>query len=126
MAILRGQVVSGLGNFSYWIERLQAHYQKLTGMTFFPGTLNLQLEYPYSLPQHILRLEKEDYGGTVSVNLMPCRIFGRRGFILRTDTNESGQGHHPQTIIEIACDVKLREQYGLKDGDFVEVELDGD
>ena len=29
----------------------------------------------------------------------------------------------PKTVIEIACDVKLRELYGLEDGDMVEVLL---
>jgi CTP-dependent riboflavin kinase len=55
---------------------------------------------------------------------VPCRIFGRRAFILRTDANEAGTGHHPHTIVEVATDVKLRDVYGLRDGDPVEIELD--
>jgi len=38
MKILKGKVVSGLGNFSYWIEKLQEYYLRKTGMKFFPGT----------------------------------------------------------------------------------------
>ncbi|MBI3304435.1 MAG: DUF120 domain-containing protein [Deltaproteobacteria bacterium] len=37
--------------------------------------------------------------------------------------NESGKGHHPKTIIEVACDVKLRDEYSIEDGDIVEVEV---
>jgi riboflavin kinase len=48
--ILRGRVVSGMGNFSYWIEKLHEHHTRKTGMQLFPGTLNLQLDEPYSLP----------------------------------------------------------------------------
>jgi hypothetical protein len=44
-------------------------------------------------------------------------------FLLRTDQNESGMGHHPRTIIEIATDVRLRDHYQLNDGDWVEVEF---
>jgi SAM-dependent methyltransferase len=74
----------------------------------------------------VIRLEQEEFGGMVSVNILPCRIFGRKAFILRTDSSESGQGRHPKTIIEVACDVKLRDQYNLKDGDIVEVEITAD
>jgi riboflavin kinase len=124
MAILSGIVVSGQGNFSSWIETLQEHYTRKTGMILFPGTLNILLDYPYALPPDVIRLEKEEYGGTVSVSLVPSRIFDRRAFLLRTDANEAGQGHHPRTIIEIATDVKLREHYNLKDGDRVAVEVE--
>jgi riboflavin kinase, archaea type len=120
---LKGKVVSGMGDFARWIEKLQDYYQRKTGMRLFPGTLNLELEHPYSVPADSLRLEKEEYGGTVSVNIVPCRVFGREAFILRPDRIESGHSFRPKTIIEVACDVKLRDLYGLEDGDTVEVEL---
>jgi riboflavin kinase, archaea type len=111
-----------MGNFSHWIKRLEDHYYRKTGMRLFPGTLNIQLDQPYSLPSTgVTRLEAEEYGGTVSVNLLPCLILGRDGFILRTDANELGQGHHPKTIVEVASDVKLRDHFRLEDGDEVEV-----
>lgn len=122
MPILRGKVVSGVGNFSYWIEKLAVHYQRKTGMHLFPGTLNVQLDEPYSLPKQVVRLEAREYAGTVSVNIVPCSIRGKSAFILRTDANEEGRGHHPKTIIEIATDVKLRDCFNLCDGDIVEIE----
>ena len=123
MGVLKGVVVSGMGNFSFWIEKLEEFYTAKTGMRLFPGTLNVRLEEEYSLPAEVIRLEGEEYGGAVSVNIVPCRIFDRAAFLLRTDANERGQGHHPKTIIEIATDVKLRDAYGLRDGDVVEVML---
>jgi riboflavin kinase, archaea type len=123
MRLLKGKVVSGVGNFSYWIVKLQEYYFKKTGMKLFPGTLNIELEHPYSIPEKVIRLEKEEYGGTVSVNIVACSIFGRKAFILRTDKNEQEQGHHVKTIIEVATDVKLRDRYNLNDGDVVEVEV---
>ncbi|HEX3436668.1 MAG TPA: DUF120 domain-containing protein [Pseudacidobacterium sp.] len=121
MPVLKGKVVSGLGNFSYWLNKLEAHYTRKTGMRFFPGTLNLQLDQPYSLPLNVIRLEKEEYSGTVSVSMVPCRVFDRDAFLLRTDPNEEGRGHHPKNIIEIATDIKLRDAYQLQDGDEVKV-----
>jgi len=112
-----------MGNFSYWIEKLESFYSQKTGMRLYPGTLNLRLPERYSLPADVIRLEKEEYGGTVSVSLLPCTIFGRHAFLLRTDKNESGQGDHPRNIIEIATDIKLRDAYQLNDGDEVEVQV---
>ena len=126
MPILRGKVVSGMGNFSYWIEKLADHYQRKTGMRLFPGTLNVELEQPYTLPERAVRLEGWEYAGSVSVNIVPCSIFGKSGFILRTDANEEGRGHHPKTIIEVATDVKLRDHFNLSDGDMVEIETSSD
>ena len=120
---LRGRVVSGMGNFSYWIGKLKDHYYRKTEMHLYPGTLNVELDQRFSLPLDVTRLEADEYGGTVSVNLLPCLILGRRGFILRTDANEQGRGHHPKTIVEVASDVKLRDLFQLADGDEVEIEI---
>jgi riboflavin kinase len=116
-------VVSGLSNFGYWVERLNRFYEEKTGMRLYPGTLNIELPAPYRLPSNVIRLEADEYGGDVSVNIVPCQMFGRRAFLLRTDQSEQGTGHHPRNIIEIATDVRLRDLYQLKDGDIVEVEF---
>jgi CTP-dependent riboflavin kinase len=50
-------------------------------------------------------------------------VFGHRAFILRTNANEQGTGHHPRSLVEIATDVKLRDAHGLVDGDRVDVEI---
>jgi riboflavin kinase len=123
MLCLRGRVVSGLANFAVWIERLSGLYEQKTGMRLYPGTLNVELALPYSLPEDVIRLEAKEYGGSVSVSIVPCRIFNRRAFLLRTDQNDRGTGHHPRNIIEIATDVRLRDAYQLKDGDWVEIEF---
>jgi len=121
MKVLRGQVTTGIGNFAQWIEKLSDHYERKTGMRLFPGTLNVSLTEPYSTSSAPIRLEAEEYGGRVSVNIVPCIIFGRRAFLLRTERNEKGTGDHSPHIIEIATDIKLRDAYGLRDGDWVEV-----
>ena len=121
MRVLKGRVVTGVGNFSYWIERLQEHYREKTGMRLFPGTLNLELEEPFELPGGRVRLEAWEYGGAVSVNIVPCRVFGRRAVILRTDRADGEP--ESRKVVEVACEVKLREEHGLRDGDWVEVEV---
>jgi len=124
MSTLTGQVTSGRGDFAQWIEKFQGHYRLITGVDLYPGTLNIRLDGPYRLPPDPLRLDPSEYGGTVGVSLVPCRVFDRRAFILRTDANERGDGDHPWELIEIATDIKLRDVYRLKDGDLVTVHLD--
>jgi riboflavin kinase len=121
--VLRGRVVSGMGDFGKWIATYREHYERKTGMRLYPGTLNVLLGTPFSFPPDAIRLEGAEYGGSVSVALAPCTIFGRRAFILRTDANESGRGDHPKTVIEIATDVRLRDEYGVVDGQEVEITI---
>jgi len=122
---LTGKVRSGVGNFSYWMARLEPFYTARTGVKLFPGTLNIELDQPFDLPEKaVIRLEKEEYGGMVSVSILPCRFFDRHAFILRTDNNAANQGPHPTTIIEVACEVKLRDTFNLHDGDIVSVDIE--
>ena len=102
---------------------MSSFYEQKTGLRLYPGTLNVELSSPHSLFPDVIRLEAGEYGGSVSVNIVPCRIFDRQAFLLRTDPNELGTGHHPRNIIEIAIDIRLRDTYKLRDGDWVEVEF---
>ena len=122
MRVLRGRVVTWVGSFSFWIEKLQDFYREKTGLRLFPGTLNIQLDEPFELPRERARLLAEEYDGTVSVNIVPCTVFGLAAVILRTDRADSEP--ESRRIIEVACEVKLREQQHLRDGDLVEVEVE--
>jgi riboflavin kinase, archaea type len=44
-------------------------------------------------------------------------------YILRTDSDTGKHGYPPEQILEIATNVKLRDEYQLKDGNVVEVEV---
>ena len=122
--IVRGEIRTGVGNFSYWLDKLETYYTRKTGMRLFPGTLNVHLiSGSYRTPANALRLEKEEYGGRVSVSIVPCKIGGRKAFILRPDTDTGKHGDLPERILEIATDLNLRDTYGLKGGDLVEVEV---
>jgi riboflavin kinase len=123
MQVLRGRLVSGRGDFGVWIGRLGDLYENKTGMRLYPGTLNLELPVSYSLPSNAIRLEAVEYSGRVSVIIVPCKIFDRPAFLLRTDENEQGTGHHPKNVIEIATDICLRDAFSLHDGDWIEVRV---
>jgi CTP-dependent riboflavin kinase len=122
--LLKGIVKTGKGDFAHWLGKLERYYTAKTGMKLYPGTLNIHLiEGSFPTPANTIRLEKEEYGGSVSVSIIPCRIFGRAAFILRTDTDNGKHGDPPERILEVAADVRLRDLHGLADGDFVEVEV---
>jgi hypothetical protein len=90
MSGIWGKVVGGRADFGRWIERLSSLYERKTGMRLYPGTLNIELPGPYSLPRDVIRLEAEEYGGRVSVSIVPCRIFDRRAFFCaQIRTNEA-------------------------------------
>jgi riboflavin kinase, archaea type len=126
METLVGRVTTGRGDFGRWIAALAPLYRAKTGLDLFPGTLNLRLDRPWRLPREVFRIEPAEYGGRVGVSLVPCRVLGRGAFLVRTDANERGDGDHPHEVVEIAADVGLRAAFGLRDGDEVVVELDGD
>jgi len=96
-------------------------YERVTGVRLFPGSLNVVLDGEYRLPARRLRLEPAEYGGRVGMNMVPCTIGGLPGFVLRTDQNEAGTGHHGRQVVEIAAAVRLRDALGLLDGDEVEI-----
>ena len=64
LTLLTGKVVSGMGNFSYWIEKLHDHYLRKTGMNLFPGTLNVLLDEAkiYQVEAAHLRFPIGDFG----------------------------------------------------------------
>ncbi|GIL31920.1 DUF120 domain-containing protein [Actinocatenispora comari] len=115
MQILRGHVRPGIGDYGQWVTKHQAVYQRYTGMVLYPGSLNVELDAPWSLPSDRIHVSAAEVGR--GVNLVPCHVFDRPAFIMRTDANEAGTGAHPRTIVEIVADIRLRDAFHLADGD---------
>lgn len=121
---LKGIVRSGKGDFGYWLKKLERFYTDKTGLRLYPGTLNVHLvAQTFATPANSIRLEREEYGGEVSVSIIPCKIFGRTAFVLRPDTDDGKLGDPPEAILEIATDINLRDAFGLRDGDSVEIDI---
>jgi CTP-dependent riboflavin kinase len=100
-------------------------YEQCTGVRLYPGSLNVVLDEEYRLPADSpLRLPPAVLGGRVGMNIVPCRFMGLRAFILRTDQNEAGTGHHDRKVVEIGAAVRLRDKFNLCDGEVVTIEVD--
>ncbi len=121
---LIGCVVDGQGHSSQIGGALLRQYQTLSGLDLVAGTLNVKLEAPYFLPVSSMRLRASEWGGPHDVLLLACRVQGAPGVIIRTEPNNFGQGPVEPNILEVGSDRKLRAEFNLQSGSFVEVEVD--
>ncbi len=100
--------------------RLRADvYERLLGIKPYPGSLNVVLDDPWTLPQGCVRLDPAELG--IGVNFVPCRIFDQPAFLFRTDAHEAWVEQH--RVVEVLAAVRLRDAYQLADGDRVEIEV---
>ena len=123
---LKGKVKSGKGHFSWVLKNINGIwdlYNKKSGLSLYPGTLNIELDEEFSIPPNSKRIEACEYNGTVSASFYPCMIEKFNGIIIRTDKNEAGTGDHARSVIEIAAEIKLRDVLNLSDGDEITVHI---
>ena len=116
-----GRVTSGSGDLSRWMTLYADAYAGAAGAALFPGSLNVVLEEPWTLPPEKLRLDADLVGRIVY--LVPCRVGARRCFIFRTERAEQAGGEEHR-VLEIVSTVRLRTELGVSDGDLVEVVVD--
>lgn len=128
---LLGRVQAGKGDASHWLRLFNAAYSRKLQMPVYPGSLNLALEHAFDWfaarhEGHIIRFAREEYGGERDILLLPCELpdLGRKAFLWTTTT--AARDRPDPWVVELVCDVRLREAYGLQDGDAVALELTWD
>ena len=124
-AMLKGRVVSGLGEGRYYLSnrRYEDQAKKLLGFKPFPGTLNLKLDAK-STEENARLLKnaqttlkgftegKRTFGDAACY---PATIAGRiSGAVIAPS-----RSHHSRDTAELLAPVNLRKALGLKDGDAV-------
>ncbi len=126
--ILKGRVISGIGEGRYYVSLPQYKRQfiKLLGFIPFHGTLNVKLSKEQGVIRR--RLEEEEgirISGFVTetrtfgdVKAFKCRINGIEGAIIIPQRT-----HYDKSIVEVIAPVKLRDVLKLEDGDEVEIEV---
>jgi CTP-dependent riboflavin kinase len=127
--VLRGRIQPGQGNASHWLRLFNAAYSRKLQMPVYPGSLNLALDHIFDwfatrYQSHIIWFGREEYGGERDILMLPCELVdcGRHKAFLWTPTTAARNRPDP-CVVEIVCEVRLRDTYGLKDGDLVSVEL---
>jgi len=127
--LLAGKVQIGLGNASYWLKLFNAAYSEKLGMRVFPGSLNIALDHVFNwfearYEAHRIWFGQEEYGGERDILLLPCKLVSldRRRAFLWTPTTAARDRPDPW-VVEVVSDVNLRDWFGLKDGDVVEIRV---
>jgi CTP-dependent riboflavin kinase len=127
--LLRGRLQSGKGDASHWLRVFNAAYSRKLQIPVYPGSLNLALEHTFDwfaarFQPHIIWFGREEYGGERDILLLPCELAdfqGRKAFLWTPTTAARSR---PDTwVVELVCDIELRETYRLQDGDVLTVEL---
>ena len=115
--VLKGKVISGMGNASFWVKKIEEIFLKKEGIKLFHGTLNVKLQEEYNLQTDCI-IKPEEYGGTQKVYVQKCKVLGNKSYIVRAE-----QTAHKANIIEIVSDINFREKYNLKNEDEIEIVL---
>lgn len=94
------------------------------------GTLNLQLREPYTV-QADARIAPEEYRADEGVKLQRCLIRDPRGrfhkaIITRPESHEIGNQYHGLAHIEIMGVIQFCNEWNLRAGDEIEVQVEGD
>jgi len=114
---LEGKVKKGLGNASFWVEKIDKVFFQKKGMNLFYGTLNIELDNPYELQNYWI-IRKEEYGGTQDVYVQEITVFNKKAYIVRAENTA-----HSSKIIELVSNVNLRDKFNLKDNNIIYISI---
>ncbi len=126
--VIRGVVFSGLGEGRYYVslEGYRKQFKEMLGFDPYPGTLNIKIPKEQMFFRN--RLDEEEgilikgfktkertFG---DVKAFKCKVMGIEGAVVIPQ-----RSHYPKNVLEVISPVKLRDAFGLKDGDWIEVEV---
>ena len=118
-----------MGDASHWLSLFNAEYSQKLRMDVYPGSFNLALDNSFDwfaarYQPHMIWFGQEAYGGERNILMLPCELVSldRRKAFLWTPTTAARARPDPW-VIELVCDVKLRDAYHLQDGDNVTVSI---
>jgi riboflavin kinase len=119
--ILKGRVVSGAKEGAYFISIYADKLEKLLDFRPFPGTLNIEVNAPFIQPKRAkfiasFTVKGKGYG---AVWCYPCIMLNTKGYVMIPE-----KSRHSPNIVEIISPACLKTKLNLKNGDYVEVEVD--
>ena len=119
--LLKGEVVKGWGKATGFWKRFPPEY-KLLFKDFYPGTLNVKVEESFLIPKDrsmilvyppFLFKSGEVWGEAKwrSINLLPARVDGVKGFLITLDPPSRGR---PPDILEFILRDKVESRGGVE------------
>lgn len=125
MRLLTGSVSSRFKAAGPNLKTVEAIILERTGLQSMAyGTLNVTLEHDF-IVRTDTAVEPHEYMNQERLKLQRCRVRGQRMFIMRPHTHEPPYGS-AANVLELISPIKLREEWGLVDGDILEIEIEGD
>ncbi|HLD41952.1 MAG TPA: DUF120 domain-containing protein [archaeon] len=121
MEILKGKIVSGIGVAGNILKDYLPIFKEKLKTVYFQGTLNLELEEEFEMPENSEYIEpftKEDGTKRGGLRFARAKIKNLPVLIVKPDLTK-----HPKNIVEIMAPINIKKQYGLKDGDYLEVHI---
>lgn len=122
--MMKGEVTSGKGDGKYYIgmDEYQKAFHEVLGYYPYHGTLNLKVdpeerrELEESIKPEIIS-EVYHQGERLSdVKVYSCRIEEIKCAALRLEKTD-----HPESIMEVVAEKRLRDKLDLEDGDMVAI-----
>jgi len=127
---LRGVVQEGEGDASFWLSKYSDVYRLWTGMTLFPGSLNVRLAEKFDWDDESVEPFKRiyslvPYGGNRDICLIPCEVYKDEagkiyGFAWATTHAADDFDYR---VLEIITSVRLREVLRLTDGSALTIDI---
>lgn len=120
--ILKGRVVSGDKTGAYFISRYADRIKSKLGYDPFPGTLNIELNHaPRRFPSrsHFISSWTEGGKNFGAVWIYPAVMLNTRVYVVVPEMTS-----HANNIVEVLSQHCLRTKMSLKNGDFVELEVE--
>ncbi len=120
------EVFSGLGEGEFYVSIYAKGFRVKLGFTPYPGTLNTRLLRDVDLfnkclgksPKTVIEPPRIEGARLAPVEAYPAFMNGYPVWIVRPQITV-----YKRDVAELVADARLRDLFGLKDGDRVEIEL---
>jgi len=115
--VLRGRVISGLGEGAKYVELYRERFREYLGIDPYPGTLNVELigSAP-QLPRDKAIVIPPPHPGFGEVYTYRALLGGLEVYVVKP-----AKTRHPPSIVEVVSSYCLREKLKLRDGSLIEI-----
>lgn len=129
MRILKGKIATGKNSSSKNLKKKNVDTKIAAQMgfsTLCPGTLNIELDETYLIKDNYKKgyIEEGEYNDKEWIKLARCRLNGVKCIIVHPQDHDTVGTFKKR--IELMSPHNLRKKFNLSDGDYVEVEVEGD
>ena len=119
--VIKGRVTSGSKEGAYFISKYRNKLVAALGFKPFPGTLNVEVPFPpkYPMKSNFISSFTEQGKEYGAVWCYPAVILNHKCAVIVPEFS-----HHGSKTVEIVSVHPMRTKFGLRDGDYVTIEIE--